>query len=212
MGFVFLHNGILTVPQELALNPIPRPKVSDFYRRWSVTSFTDLKSQVLSLRENRKSSGKGALPFGQGHTGSFLTRQETLTIRSSSSTQGLPVRITALRGHCLPDWTYFYSSAPFALTSPLLRAWTCKTFSLKFISILVKRGTQYFSNQVPSTRGCREANFQVSHLIPLVMQKAKTLQRIPRPSTELVHLIRWHPSSSNSTCVVGRQAGLHLNT
>ena len=122
MGFVFLHNGILTVPQELALNPIPRPKVSDFYRRWSVTSFTDLKSQVLSLRENRKSSGKGALPFGQGHTGSFLTRQETLTIRSSSSTQGLPVRITALRGHCLPhNWTYFYPSASFALTSRLLK-------------------------------------------------------------------------------------------
>lgn len=61
MGFVFLHNGILTllckvltVPQEMAFNSIPRPKVSI---ESGISSFTDLKSQVLILE-----SGKGALP------------------------------------------------------------------------------------------------------------------------------------------------------
>lgn len=88
-GFVFLHNGILTVPQELALNPIPRPKVSDFHRSWSVTSFTDLKSQVLSLRENRKSPGKGALPLVKG------TRAHSSHLRiSSPTTLLLPPRVS----------------------------------------------------------------------------------------------------------------------
>lgn len=65
MGFVFLHNGILTllckvltVPQEMAFNSIPRPKVSI---ESGISSFTDLKSQVLILE-----SGKGALPWAKG--------------------------------------------------------------------------------------------------------------------------------------------------
>ena len=108
----------------------------------------------------------------------------------------------------MPEHISNYSSASFAFTSLLCSELDLETFSLKFILFLPNK-THSFSKQVPITRGYTETRCQVAISFHWWCRGLR-LARNSWP--QLVHLKRWHLSSSNSTCVVGRQAGLHLNT